>query len=136
MLLSSLPGDAARLAALALAALVSIPAYAADLKQSPKIAPGLPADSNPSGAAAVGKLMSPQLADPSVPLPNPKLSDKIDAEHAKAADLWPWRAGRPKRQHFGRAGRGQDTFSSASNADSANTTYGTGDHAGTPIRVR
>jgi hypothetical protein len=70
----------ARLAALALAGLVSIPTYAADLKQSPKLAPGLPATTEPSGAAAVGKLLNPRPADPSVPLPTPNIVDKVEVE--------------------------------------------------------
>jgi hypothetical protein len=130
---------AAHLAALALVVLVSIPAYAADLKQSPKIAPGLPASSNPSGAAAVGKLMNPQLADPSVPLPSPNLSDKIDAEQPVQ-----------KPQIYGRGEQGGQNgsileglvgvripFPAAPNAGSANTTYSSGNQASeTPIRGR
>jgi hypothetical protein len=70
----------ARLLALALALLVPISTYAADLKKPVKIAPGLPASSNPSGAEAVGKLMNPQLADPSVPLLAPNLAERADVE--------------------------------------------------------
>ena len=130
---------AARLAALALAVLVSIPAYASDLKQSPKIAPGLPASSNPSGAAAVGKLMNPQLADPSIPLPTPNLSDKIEAEQPVQ-----------KPQIYGRGEQGGQNgsvleglvgvripFPPASSSNSVNTTYSSGEQAsGGPIRGR
>ena len=130
---------AARLGALALTALVSIPAYAADLKQSPKIAPGLPASSNLSGAAAVGKLMNPQLTDPSVPLPTPNLSDRFDTEQPVQ-----------KPQIYGRGEQGGQNgsileglvgvripFPAASNAGSANTTSSSGDQAsGVPIRSR
>lgn len=73
-------GMIARLAALALAALVSIPTYAADLKQNPKLAPGLPATSEPSGAAAVGKLLNPRPADQNVPLQTPNLADKFEVD--------------------------------------------------------
>jgi hypothetical protein len=66
--------------AMAAAGLVSIPTYAADLKQKTKIAPGLPASSDPSGAAAVDRLLNPHLADPSVPLPTPNLSERADAD--------------------------------------------------------
>ena len=127
----------AHLAALALAAFVSIPSYGADLKQNLKIAPGLPASSNPSGAAAVGKLMNPQLADPSVPLPTPNLSDKLDAEQPVQ-----------KPQIYGRGEQGGQNggileglvgvripFPPAPNVGGANTTYSSGDQAsGTPIR--
>jgi hypothetical protein len=73
-------GTTARLAALALAMLVSIPTYAADLKQNPKLAPGLPATSEPSGAAAVSKLMNPRPADQNVPLQTPNLADKLEVD--------------------------------------------------------
>ncbi len=130
---------AARLAALALAAFVSIPVYAADLKQNPKIAPGLPATTNPSGAAAVGKLMNPQLADPSVPLPTPNLSDKIDAEPPVQ-----------KPQIYGRGEQGGQNgsileglvgvripFPAAPSTSPSNTTSSSGDLAsGTAIRGR
>ena len=124
---------------LALAALVSIPTYAADLKQNPKLAPGLPANSHPSGAAAVGKLMNPQLADPSVPLPTPNLSDKIDAEQPVQ-----------KPQIYGRAEQGGQNgsvveglvgvripFPAASSSGSADKPYSSGDRAsGLPIGGR
>jgi hypothetical protein len=71
---------AAPLSAAALATLAPIPGYAADLKQSPKLAPGLPASSAPSGADAVGKLMNPRPSDPNVPLQNPNLSDAPAAD--------------------------------------------------------
>jgi hypothetical protein len=70
----------ARLAAFALAMLVSISTYAGDLKQNPKLAPGLPASSEPTGAAAVGKLMNPRPADSSVPLATPHIADKTDVD--------------------------------------------------------
>ncbi len=73
-------GTIARLAALALATLVSIPTYAADLKQNPKLAPGLPATSEPSGAAAVGNLLNPHPADRNVPLQTPNLADKVEGD--------------------------------------------------------
>ncbi len=130
---------AARLAAVVLAALGLIPAYAADLKQNPKIAPGLPASTNPFGAAAVDKLMNPQLADPSMPLPTPNLSDKIDAEQPVQ-----------KPQIYGRGDQGGQNgsileglvgvripFPAASTAGSTNTTSSSGDWAsGAPIRGR
>ena len=130
---------ATRLAALALAALVSIPTYAADLKQSPKIAPGLPATTNPSGAAAVGKLMNPQLADPSVPLPTPNLTEKLDPDQPVQ-----------KPQIYGRGEQGGQNgsvleglvgvripFPPAPSAGSSTTTYSSGDQgAALPIRTR
>ena len=122
---------AAHLFALALAALVSIPTYAADLKQHAKIAPGLPASSSPSGAAAVSKLMNPQLADPSVPLQPPNLLDKIDAEQSVQ-----------KPQIYGRGEQGGQNgsvveglvgvripFPAASGSGSTNTTYSSDDQA-------
>ena len=71
---------AAALVALAAAVLASIPTYGADLKQTPKIAPGLPASSTPSGAEAVGKLLNPQQTDPSIPLPSPNLSTRTETD--------------------------------------------------------
>jgi hypothetical protein len=140
MSISSFAGrTAARLAALAVAALVSIPAYAADLKQNQKIAPGLPASSNPSGAAAVGKLMNPQLADPSVPLPTPNLSEKFEVEQPVQ-----------KPQIYGRGEQGGQNgsvleglvgvripFPAAPSVTGANTTYSSGDQvSGVAIRGR
>ena len=130
---------AARLAVLVLAALVSVSGYGADLKQSPKIAPGLPASSNPSGAAAVGKLMNPQLADPSVPLPAPNLSEKVDVDQLVQ-----------KPQIYGRGEQGGQNgsvleglvgvripFPAAPSSSSANTTYSPGDpSSGDTIRAR
>jgi hypothetical protein len=75
--LSSIAG---RRSALALALLVPISTYAADLKRTPKIAPGLPASSNPSGAEAVGRLINPQPADPRIPLPAPNLAERPEAD--------------------------------------------------------
>ena len=140
MSFSSFAGrTAARLFALALAAVVSIPTYAADLKQNPKLAPGLPANSHPSGSAAVEKLMNPQLADPSVPLQTPNLSDKIDAEQPVQ-----------KPQIYGRAEQGGQNgsvveglvgvripFPAASSSGSADKPYSSGDRAsGVPIGGR
>jgi hypothetical protein len=67
---------------LALAGCFPVFAYGADLKQNMKIAPGLPASSNPSGAEAVGKLMNPYGADPSVPLPAPNLVTTSEVDQA------------------------------------------------------
>lgn len=119
----------ARLFALALAMLVPISTYAADLKQTPKIAPGLPASSNPSGAAAVGKLLNPQPADPNVPLPAPNLADRPDTDQPLQ-----------KTQIYGRGEQGGQNgsvwegllgvripFPAARGASSANTTYSSGD---------
>ena len=127
------------LSALALAVLVSIPTYGADLKQTPKIAPGLPASSEPSGAEAVGKLMNPQRNDPSVPLPTPNLSDKIEAEQPPQ-----------QPQIYGRGEQGGQNgsvleglvgvripFPAARSPESPNTTYSSGDSASdTPLRGR
>ena len=126
--------------AVAMAGLVSIPTYAADLKQTPKIAPGLPASSEPSGAAAVGKLMNPQRNDPSVPLPTPNLSDKIEADQP---------ARKSRKSTAGAEQGGQNgsvleglvgvriPFPAARSAESPNTTYSSGDSASdTPIRGR
>jgi len=131
--------NAARLAALALMALVSVPAYAADLKQSPKIAPGLPASSNPAGAAAVGRLINPQIIDPSVPLPTPNLSERIDADQPMH-----------KPQIYGRGEQGGPNgsileglvgvripFPAAAGAGRVNTTYGSGNQVSeAPSRSR
>ena len=128
-----------RLFALAMAALVTIPTYAADLKQDPKIPPGLPASSTPSGAAAVGKLMNPQPADPSVPLPAPNLSDKTEAAPTVQ-----------KPQIYGRGEQGGQNgsileglvgvripFPAARSPESPTTTYSSGDSASeTPLRDR
>ena len=136
---SPAPRIATRLAALALAVLVSIPTYAADLKQNTKIAPGLPASSNPSGAAAVGKLMNPQLSDPSVPLPTPNLSEKISTDQPVQ-----------KPQIYGRGEQGGQNgsileglvgvripFPAAPGGGSANTTYSSDEQAsGSAIRSR
>lgn len=115
-----------RLLALAAAACVSIPTYAADLKQKPKIAPGLPASSGPSGADAVGKLMNPVPADPSVPLPTPNLAEREDAQPASQGT-----------QIYGRSQRGGQNngvleglvgvripFPAAPSAARTDTTYG------------
>lgn len=130
---------AARFAALVLAALVSNPTYAADLKQNTKIAPGLPASSNPSGAAAVGKLMNPQPGDPSVPLPTPNLSDRVDADRPVQTP-----------QIYGRGEQGGQKgsvleglvgvripFPAAPSGGGANTTYSSDEQAsGSAIRSR
>ena len=128
---SPVPRIAARLAALALAALVSTTGYAADLRQNTKIAPGLPASTSPSGAAAVGKLMNPQLSDPSVPLPTPNLSEKIDRDQPGQ-----------KPQIYARGEQGGQNgsvleglvgvripFPAATGGSSANTTYSSDDQA-------
>ena len=87
----------------------------------------------------MGKLMNPQPNDPSVPLPNPNLSDKIDADQPVQ-----------KPQIYGRGDQGGQNgsileglvgvripFPPASNTGGANTTYSTGDQAsGMPIRTR
>lgn len=57
-------------------------AHAGDQLKNPALAPGLPATTNPSGAIAVGKLIHPQSSDPSVPLPDPDLADKLPAKPA------------------------------------------------------
>jgi hypothetical protein len=116
---------AAPLVALAAAVLASIPTYGADLKQNPKIAPGLPASSNPSGAAAVGRLLNPQPTDPSIPLPNPNLSTRTETEQPVQ-----------KPQIYGRGEQGGQNgsvleglvgvripFPAAPASGSANTTY-------------
>jgi hypothetical protein len=129
----------ARLFALALAALVPISTYAADIKQTPKIAPGLPASSNPSGAAAVGKLLNPQSDDPSVPLPAPNLADRSDTDQPLQ-----------KTQIYGRGEQGGQNgsvlegllgvripFPAARGVSSGNTTYSAGDSgAESPLRTR
>jgi hypothetical protein len=129
----------AHLAALALAAFVSIPSYGADLKQNLKIAPGLPASSNPSGAAAVGKLMNPQPSDPSIPLPAPNLSEKLDTDQPVQ-----------KPQIYGRGEQGGQNgsvfeglvgvripFPAAPSGSSTNTTYSYDDQgSGSAIRGR
>ncbi|MBS0549242.1 MAG: hypothetical protein JSR24_15910 [Proteobacteria bacterium] len=115
-----------RLLAVTAAACVSIPGYAADGKQTPKIAPGLPASSGPSGAEAVGKLLNPTPADPSVPLPTPNLAEREGAQPSSQG-----------AQIYGRAERGGQNnsvleglvgvripFSSAPRAP--DTTYGSG----------
>jgi hypothetical protein len=118
-----------RLTALALALLVPISTYAADLKQAPKIAPGLPASSDPSGAEAVGRLMNPRPADPSVPLPAPNLAERPDADQPPQ-----------KPQIYGRGEQGGQNgsvlegllgvripFPAARAPSSVNTTSGSGD---------
>jgi hypothetical protein len=55
----------------------SPPARAGDQLKNPALAPGLPATTDPTGAVAVGKLIHPQPADPSIPLPDPNLADKL-----------------------------------------------------------
>jgi hypothetical protein len=126
MAFSSVTGSrTARLFALALTVLVPISTYAADLKKPVKIAPGLPASSNPSGAEAVGKLMNPQPADPSVPLPAPNLADRSDTDQPLQ-----------KTQIYGRGEQGGQNgsvlegllgvripFPAARNASSGGTTY-------------
>ena len=115
----------ARLLALALAMLVPISTYAADLKKPEKIAPGLPASSNPSGADAVGKLMNPQPADPSVPLPAPNLAERPNTDQPLQ-----------KPQFYGRGEQGGQNgsvlegllgvripFPAARSVSSGNTTY-------------
>jgi hypothetical protein len=118
----------ARLVALAVALLVPISTYAADLKKTPKIAPGLPASSNPSGAAAVGRLMNPPPADPSVPLPAPNLADRPETDQPLQ-----------KPQIYGRGEQGGQNGSvlegllgvripfPAARSMSGNTIYGNGD---------
>jgi hypothetical protein len=126
---SVVPRRTTRLFALALALLVPISTYAADLKQTPKIAPGLPASSNPSGAEAVGKLMNPQPADPSIPLPAPNLAERSEADQPPQ-----------KPQIYGRGEQGGQNgsifegllgvripFPAAPGVSSGNTTYGSGD---------
>jgi hypothetical protein len=54
-------------------------AQAGEQLKNPALAPGLPATTDPSGAAAVGKLINPQRQDPSIPLPDPNLADKEQA---------------------------------------------------------
>ncbi len=129
----------ARLVALAAVAFVSIPTYAADLKQNQKIAPGLPASSKASGADAVGKLLNPQPADPSVPLPTPNLADREDAQPSSQ-----------KPQIYGRGEQGGQNgsvlegllgvripFPAAPSAFRTDTTYSSGDSgADTPLRTR
>lgn len=77
---SVVPSRTARLVAIVVAVLVPFSSYAADVKKPPKIAPGLPASSAPSGADAVGKMMNPQPADPSVPLPAPNLAERPQSD--------------------------------------------------------
>jgi hypothetical protein len=120
---------AARLCAVAVAGLVSISTYAGDLKQNTKIAPGLPASSDPSGAAAVDRLMNPHPADPSVPLPTPNLSQRAEADQPLQ-----------KPQIYGRGEQGGQNgsvlegivgvripFPAARSTGSANTTYSSSD---------
>lgn len=131
-----------RLLGLAAVACVSIPTYAADLKQNPKIAPGLPASSKASGADAVSKLLNPQLADPSVPLPTPNLADREDAQPSSQ-----------KPQIYGRGERGGQNdsilegllgvripFPAAPGVSRTDTTYSSGSSgdsgSGTPQRTR
>ncbi len=130
---------AACLFAVAAAGLVSIPTYAGDLKQNTKIAPGLPASSDLSGAAAVDGLMNPHLADPSVPLPTPNLSERADADQPLQ-----------KPQIYGRGEQGGQNgsvlegivgvripFPAAKGTGSTNTTYSASDpYPGDPIRGR
>jgi hypothetical protein len=129
----------ARLCALALALLVPLSAQAADVKQNSKIAPGLPASSNPSGAEAVGRLMNPQPADPSVPLPAPNLSNRSEPDQTLQ-----------KPQIYGRGEQGGQNgsvlegllgiripFPAARSSSSSNTTYGGTDSAGeNAVRAR
>jgi len=132
-------GRTVRLLALAAMACVSIPTYAADLKQNPKIAPGLPASSKASGADAVGKLLNPQPADPSVPLPTPNLADREATQPASQSP-----------QIYGRGQRGGQNdsvlegllgvripFPAAPSASRTDTTYGSGDSgSGTSLQTR
>jgi hypothetical protein len=136
---SPTPAIAARFLALALAGLVSIPTYAADLKQHAKIAPGLPATSDPSGSVAVDKLLHPRPIDPDIPLPNPNLSDRSDVDQPVQ-----------KTQIYGRGEQGGQNgsvlegvvgvripFPAARGAGSANTTYSSSDlPAESPVRSR
>lgn len=128
---------------LALALLVPISAYAADLKKTqkiaPPIAPGLPASSNPSGAEAVGRLINPQPADPSVPLPAPNLGDRSEPDPTLQ-----------KPQIYGRGEQGGQNgsvlegllgiripFPAARSSSSGNTTYGGADSTGeNAVRAR
>lgn len=130
---------AAHVAALALAGLVSIPTYGADLKKNTKIAPGLPATTDPSGAAAVGKLINPQQSDPSVPLPNPNLSTRTEADQPVQ-----------KPQIYGRGEQGGQNgsvleglvgvripFPAASSGSGSNTTSSSDEQAsGSAVRSR
>ncbi len=128
--------------ALAAVAFVSIPTYAADLKQNRKIAPGLPASSKASGADAVGKLLNPQPADPSVPLPTPNLAEREEAQPSSE-----------KAQIYGRGERGGQNgsvlegllgvripFPAAPGVSRTDTTYSSGasgaSGAYTPLRSR
>ncbi len=130
---------AACLLAVAGAGLVSVPTYARDLKQNAKIAPGLPASSDPSGAAAVDRLMNPHPADPSVPLPTPNLSERTDGDQPPQ-----------KPQIYGRSEQGGQNgsvlegivgvripFPAARSGEGTNTIYSSGEaSSGDPIRGR
>ena len=70
----------AALTAIAVPLLGSPAVHAGDRLKNPALAPGLPATTDPSGAVAVGKLIHPQASDPSVPLPDPNLADKLPAK--------------------------------------------------------
>jgi hypothetical protein len=71
----------------------SFAAFAGDQFKNPALAPGLPATTDPSGAIAVGKLIHPPAADPSIPLPDPNLADK---QPTKPANDGPQFYGEPR----------------------------------------
>ena len=71
----------------------STAAHAGDQFKNPALAHGLPATTDASGAVAVGKLIHPQPADPSIPLPDPSLADK---QPAKSANEGPQFYGEPR----------------------------------------
>jgi hypothetical protein len=83
----------AALAATLASVIAADAAVAGEQFKNPALSPGLPATTDPSGAAAVGKLINPQPRDPSVPLPDPNLADK---ERATAPDDRPQFYGEPK----------------------------------------
>ena len=130
---------AVRLFGVALALLVPFSAHAGDLRKPPKIAPGLPASSSPSGAEAVDRLINPQPADPSVPLPAPNLGDRSEPDPTLQ-----------KPQIYGRGEQGGQNgsilegllgvripFPAARSSSSGNTTFSSGDSGGeNAVRAR